>query len=139
MSTQKKIMIVDDSPIMRVVLGNIIGEDPNLLIVEYAANGQDALDKLNTVQPDLVILDLKMEKTNGIYFLENYKGKTNAKIMVVTGIEPNSQDKADATMLADAKRLADVVISKPSGVVSPDLKAKKGGEIKQQIRRLLNI
>jgi chemotaxis response regulator CheB len=131
---KKKIMVVDDSPIMRVILGNIVSEDANLQIIEYAANGKEALDKLTTVQPDLIILDLEMPEMDGIAFLQTVKMKSQAKIVVVTGVESTSPKISQAKMLG-----ASAVITKPSGTVSPDLKAKRGEEIKQTIYRVLGL
>lgn len=135
MVAKKNIMIIEDSPIMRVILGSIVGEDPtNLQISEYAANGKEALEKLNIVKPDLIILDLEMPEMDGITFLQNVKMKSNAKIMVVTGAEATSPKRNQAKILG-----AEAIIDKPSGVVSPDLKAKRGQEIKQTIYRLLGL
>ncbi|MGI0482627.1 response regulator [Geminocystis sp. CENA526] len=131
---KKQIMIVDDSPIMRVILGNIISEDVNLSIVEYASDGKEALAKLTNIQPDLIILDLEMPEMDGITFLQNVKAKSTAKIMIVTGADINSPKINQARMLG-----AQGVINKPSGVVSPDLKAKKGDEIKKTIYRILGL
>lgn len=130
----KQIMIVDDSPIMRVILGNIISEDSRLTIVEYAGDGLEALSKLERVKPDLIILDLEMPQMDGLTFLQNLKTKSNAKVLVVTGADLNSPKINQAKMLG-----VQGVINKPSGVVSPDLKAKKGEEIKNTIYRILGI
>lgn len=132
--SKKQIMVVEDSPIMRVILGNIISEDPNLMIVEYASNGKEALDKLNSVKPDLIILDLEMPEMDGIVFLQNVKTKSNAKILVVTGAESTSPKISQARMLG-----AQAIINKPSGVVSTDLKTVKGQEIKNTIYRILGV
>lgn len=131
---KKQIMIVDDSPIMRVILGNIISEDANLMIAEYASDGQEALSKLTNIKADLIILDLEMPTMDGITFLQNLKTKSNAKVMVVTGADLNSPKINQARMLG-----VQGIINKPSGVVSPDLKAKKGEEIKKTIYRILGL
>lgn len=134
MAAKKNIMIVEDSPIMRVILGTIVSEDTNLQIVEYASNGKEALEKLNSVKPDLIILDLEMPEMDGIQFLQNVKMKSNAKIMVVTGAEATSPKRSQASSLG-----VQAIIDKPSGVVSLDLKIKRGQEIKQTIYRILGL
>lgn len=131
---KKQIMIVDDSPIMRVIIGNIISEDVNLTIAEYASDGQEALSKLTNIKPDLIILDLEMPNMDGVTFLQNLKIKSNAKVIIVTGADLNSPKINQAKMLG-----ANAVINKPSGVVSPDLKVKKGEEIKKTIYRILGL
>ncbi|MGK7876420.1 MAG: response regulator [Xenococcaceae cyanobacterium] len=127
-------MVVEDSPIMRVVMGNMIYKDPLIEIVEYANNGKEALEKLGSTQPDLILLDIEMPEMDGLEFLRNSRLKTNAKVIVLTG-EPSSSPK-----VSNAKTLgANAVVSKPSGAVSLDLQEKRGQEIKQLIYQLLNL
>ncbi len=134
MVTKKKILVVDDSPIMRVVIGGIVNEDPMLQIVEYAADGIEALSKVESTQPDLILLDLEMPKMNGVDFMKNVRLKSRAKVLVVTAEDPSSPKVAQARGLG-----VDGVIFKPSGSVSADLKAQRSQEIRNSIHRILNI
>ena len=84
MPVKKKILVVDDSPIMSLVIGNIVSEDPLLQVVEYASDGMEALTKVGTVKPDLIILDLQMPKMNGVEFMKQVRLKSTAKVLVVT-------------------------------------------------------
>lgn len=68
---KKTILVVDDEEDMRWLLANIIGAEG--LNVELAANGQEALDYLQKAVPDLVLLDIKMPKINGLETLARIK------------------------------------------------------------------
>lgn len=61
--TLKKILLADDSQIFRKLQGTYLKSQPYELI--FAENGRDALHKVNTIKPDLVILDLMMPEMEG--------------------------------------------------------------------------
>lgn len=132
---RKKIMIVDDAPLMRLVIHNLLRGDPHLCLAAFASNGQEALDKLPEVEPDLILLDLDMPVMDGLEFLRHAQLKGQTRVVVLTSIAPKGSPRA-----LQAQALgADAVISKPSGAVSYDLADKAGSEIKQTIYRLLGI
>lgn len=64
------VMIVDDSALMRNVVGKIIEETPGLTVQTKAINGLFALKKLEMTHPDVIVLDLEMPEMNGIEFLK---------------------------------------------------------------------
>jgi two-component system, chemotaxis family, protein-glutamate methylesterase/glutaminase len=63
---QIQIMIVDDSLVVRRVLTNVLSTDPNLAIAGWASNGRLALAKLQTLRPDIILLDIEMPEMNGL-------------------------------------------------------------------------
>lgn len=131
---KKKILVVDDSPIMTLVMGGIVSEDPLLQVAEYASDGIEALAKVSTVQPDLILLDLEMPKMNGIEFMKLVRSKSQAKVLVVTAEDPASAKVAQIKGLG-----VDGIIFKPSGAVSADLKTKRSQEIRNEIHRILSL
>ena len=73
----KKILIIDDSALMRRVLSDIIGSDKRFMLSDAAGNGLEAYD-LITTNPgkyDLLVLDINMPKMNGIQLLEKLNDK----------------------------------------------------------------
>ena len=134
MVTKKKILVVDDSPIMTLIMGGIISEDPQLQVAEYASDGIEALAKVDTVKPDLILLDLAMPKMNGVEFMKQVRFKSKAKVLVVTAEEPTSPQVAQVKSLG-----VDGIIFKPAGAVSADLKAQRSQEIRDTIHRILGI
>lgn len=65
------IMVVDDSPLIRNALRNILAKFQDLLVVAEAANGVDALDLLPVAQPDVIIMDVNMPEMDGITTLKH--------------------------------------------------------------------
>ena len=63
------VLVVDDSALMRNLIGRMIEETPGLVVAEKAMNGRFALDKIPRVNPDIIVLDLEMPEMNGIEFL----------------------------------------------------------------------
>ena len=59
-----KVLIVDDSALMRSLIGKIIDNTPGLTVADKAMNGRFALQKLERVQPDIIVLDLEMPEMN---------------------------------------------------------------------------
>jgi chemotaxis response regulator CheB len=132
---KKRVMIVDDAAMMRLIIQNMLRGDPHLSLVGAASNGREALEKLSELQPDLILLDLEMPEMDGLEFLRHARLKSKARVLVLTSVAPQGSGKA---MQAYALG-ADVVISKPSGAISYDLAEKRGSELIQAIYRLLDI
>jgi len=65
MSTEIKILIADDHPVVRQGLCRIIEHASDLQIVAEVGNGQEALEKIQLLQPDIAILDIDMPGQDG--------------------------------------------------------------------------
>ncbi|GAB4223465.1 MAG: response regulator [Gammaproteobacteria bacterium] len=131
----KKIMLVDDSAMMRTIIRNLLEGDPQIEVAGVAANGQEALDLLAEAKPDLILLDIEMPVMTGLEFLPHARLKTKAKIVILSSIAIAGSEAA-----SKAKELgADAIISKPSGAVSFDLAEKRGSEIRQVIYEQLSL
>ncbi|MGC1377635.1 MAG: chemotaxis response regulator protein-glutamate methylesterase [Anaerolineales bacterium] len=105
---QIKIMIVDDSIVVRKVLTDILSHDPDLNIAGTAANGRLALSKLHTLRPDLILLDIEMPEMNGLEALPEIRKilpKTPI-IMFSTLTEWGAQATLDALELGATDYLA---------------------------------
>ena len=118
MSDEIGVLIVDDSAMMRNLIGRMVEDTPGLVVSEKAMNGNFALQKIPRVNPDVIILDLEMPEMNGIQFLEERK-KQGIKIPVVI-LSSLAAKGAQITMEALALGASDF-IQKPSGSVSTDI------------------
>ncbi|MDR0526189.1 MAG: chemotaxis response regulator protein-glutamate methylesterase [Spirochaetaceae bacterium] len=67
------VLIVDDSALMRNIIGKMVEDTPGLTVAEKAMNGLFALRKIPRVNPDVIVLDLEMPEMNGIEFLKERK------------------------------------------------------------------
>lgn len=92
-----KVFTIDDSPIYRQVLKDIICSDPNLEYMGFAANGAIAVKKLELIDPDIITLDIEMPEMNGIETLK-YIMKTRPKPVIM--ISSFTKDGADITLKA---------------------------------------
>ncbi len=81
----KKILVVDDSALMRRVLCDIINSDKRFQVVAKATNGLEAFDLLSRNTYDAVVLDVNMPKMNGLELLKELrKYKISAKVMMAS-------------------------------------------------------
>jgi len=116
------VLIVDDSALMRNLIGRMIDETPGLAIGDKAMNGKFALDKIPRVNPDVIVLDLEMPEMNGIEFLKKRK-ELGIKIPVVI-LSSIARRGAEITMEALSLGASDF-IQKPSGSESADIHVVK--------------
>ena len=85
----KKILIVDDSALMRRVLSDIIESDKRFVLTDSANNGLEAYDLIVTSPSkyDLIILDINMPKMNGIQLMEKMNEKNiHIPVLIVSTI-----------------------------------------------------
>lgn len=81
----KKILIVDDSALMRRVLCDIIDSDERFEVADKATNGLEAFDLLSRKQYDAVVLDVNMPRMNGLQLLEELrKYRISARVMMAS-------------------------------------------------------
>ncbi len=66
-----KVLIVDDSPLIRALLTEVIEQASDLKVIGVAEDPYDAREKIKALNPDLITLDIEMPKMDGISFLKN--------------------------------------------------------------------
>ncbi|MFP4567882.1 MAG: chemotaxis protein CheW [Candidatus Woesearchaeota archaeon] len=82
---QRKVLIVEDSTMMRGTLKGYI--DPKKFQVYEAVDGEDALNKIDEIKPEIMFLDIKMPKKDGITVLKAVKEKNlNIKTIMETSV-----------------------------------------------------
>ena len=84
-SDRKRILVVDDSPLMRRVLSDVINSDKRFQVTAKAADGIEAFDLLSRESFDAVVLDLNMPRMNGLELLaELRKYRIAARVMIAS-------------------------------------------------------
>ena len=86
-----KVFIADDSGVVRERLKEMLSELPGIEIVGQAENGAQATKLIEELSPDVVILDIRMPKGNGINVLENIKGDNPTLIVIMLTNYPYPQ------------------------------------------------
>lgn len=83
MKTQ--VMIADDHSLIREGIKQLLEFDGSIEVIAEASNGVECLEKLETLTPDVLLLDINMPEKNGIEVLEELKkNKSNVKVLILT-------------------------------------------------------
>ena len=61
-----RVLLVDDQPLLRTGLATILSTEPGVEVVGEASNGREALDQVETLDPDVVCMDVQMPHMDGI-------------------------------------------------------------------------
>lgn len=80
-----KVMLADDHVLMREGIRQLLEFDGSIEVIGEASDGEECLQKLEKVKPDVLLLDINMPKLNGIEVLEEIKRKKiNVKVLILT-------------------------------------------------------
>ena len=80
-----RVLIVDDHPLLREGIADLIGAEPDMQLVAEAANGREALAQFKLKRPDITLMDLQMPEMGGIEAIIAIRGEfPNARIIVLT-------------------------------------------------------
>ena len=82
----EKIMIVDDHSMVREGLKQLLELDGDLVVIGEAGNGEECLNLLQTLSPDVLLLDINMPVMNGLKMLEVLRQSSfrNQKVLILT-------------------------------------------------------
>lgn len=119
MSTDQKIrvLVVDDSAFMRKAISIMIGDDPQIEVIGTASNGEEGVEKVMALAPDLVTMDIEMPRMDGLTALRKIMADKPTPVMMVSSL---TTDGAQATL--DALELGAVdFIPKQMSYVSLDI------------------
>lgn len=122
MGQKISVMVADDSALMRRMISDMINMESDMEVIEIARNGEDLLEKLKTLEPDVITLDVEMPKMSGIEALKKIvEMKLPSKVIMLSSL---TKDGADTTMECLELGAIDFV-PKPSGSISLDINAVK--------------
>ncbi len=108
-SGKVRVLVVDDSPLMRQMLTRILESDPGIDVVGQAADAYQARELIKALNPDVLTLDVEMPGMNGIQFLRNLMRLRPMPVVMVSALT-----SAGSTATLDALELGAVdFIEKP--------------------------
>lgn len=106
-----KVLVVDDSAVVREILTKELAQDPQIKVVGSAADPYIARDKILTLHPDVLTLDVEMPRMDGITFLGKLMHSHPMPVVVLSSLTPKGGDNALAALDAGAVD----VMCKPGG------------------------
>ena len=96
-----RIMIVDDHEVVRLGMRAAFEAEPDLAVVGEASNGAEALAKMSVLDPELILMDVRMEKMDGIEACREIKSRyPDVKILMLTSY--TDEDAVISSILAGA-------------------------------------
>ena len=113
-----KVLIIDDSALVRQLLTEIFNSDPDIEVIGTAQDPYDAREKIKKLEPDVLTLDVEMPKMDGITFLTNLMRLRPMPVVMISSL---TEKGADVTFEALELGAVDFV-SKPKIDVSVGLK-----------------
>jgi two-component system chemotaxis response regulator CheB len=121
-----RVLIVDDSAIMSKILTSMLVADTSIEVVGNAKNGEDALEKMKQLSPDLITMDVNMPVMDGSTALKHIMIESPCPVVIMSNLSPSSY----ATILSFLNLGAVDFMSKP---------VKNRNIIKQQQRMVERV
>ncbi len=82
---QIRVMLVDDSALFIGAMKAALGQDPDIFVCGTAGDGQEALETVRALRPDVIVCDVQMPKMSGIEFVKRLLMRVQLPVVVVSG------------------------------------------------------
>lgn len=119
--TAIRVLVVDDSAFMRKVISDIINNDPDMEVVGKARDGQDALKKIQELNPDVVTMDVEMPGLDGLAALKELMMIDPVPVIMISSLTKRGTEQTVKALQLGAVDF----IAKPSGQISLDIDTVK--------------
>jgi two-component system, NarL family, response regulator DegU len=145
-----KIVIADDHALLRQGIKNVLSLEPDLDVIGEAADGEEAISKLESLKPDILLLDVNMPHMNGLEVTKRLKtAKSAVKIIILTIHDDENyvieviKSGADGYLLKDIEPgmlvKAIRLVYEGQSFIYPTLAKRLFGELSRQEERRLEV
>lgn len=108
-----KVMVVDDSALVRKVLSEVLNSDPDIEVVAQAVDPIFAMEKMEKITPDVITLDIEMPRMDGITFLQKLMAENPLPVVICSSL---TRENADTTLSALRAGAVDIITKPELGV-----------------------
>lgn len=112
-TTTIRVLVVDDSALIRQILTRALSVDPRIEVVGVAKTGVEAINQAKALRPDVITLDIEMPELTGLEALPHLRKSTDARILMLSTL-----DDPDTTYEALSSGAVDFITKPRSGVAS---------------------
>lgn len=133
-----KVLIIDDSAVVRSILADVLEKDPSIRVVGSAPDPFIARDKIVELKPDVLTLDVEMPRMDGITFLKKLMASHPMPVVMVSSLT----QKGAATTMAAMEAGALEIVAKPKIDVSrglADLKVELIDKVKAAAKAKMSV
>ena len=109
-ATPIKVLIVDDSPLVRSILTRVLSGEKDIAVVGGAKDPYEARELIIGFRPDVIILDIEMPRMDGLTFLRKLMAHYPVPVIMCSGVAP-ANSRAALQAIEDG---AIDVVAKPS-------------------------
>jgi two-component system, chemotaxis family, protein-glutamate methylesterase/glutaminase len=99
---QVRVLIVDDSAFMRTAISRMIASEPDLEVIGTLSSGSEALARLDSLNPDVITLDVEMPGLDGLETLRCIMNQSPRPVIMVSSVTEKDADKTFAALAAGA-------------------------------------
>lgn len=130
-----RLLVVDDHPVLRAGLANLLGQEPDIVVVGEADCGEMAITMWRTCRPHVGLIDLRMEGVDGVETIRRIRGHTpQARLVMLT----SSDASTDAELALSAGAAAYVSKTVETEQIAATIRAVHAGSegIRRGVREL---
>lgn len=111
-----RVVVAEDSAVTRQYLVHLLGQDPELEVLAEARNGAEAVDLVEALRPDVIVMDVEMPRMDGYEATRQIMETIPTPIVMVSAHSSQLEGRAFEALRAGAL----VLVNKPSGPDYPD-------------------
>lgn len=134
MSDRIRVLVADDSALMRLMISEILNSDKEIEVMATAKDGEDCIKKVAELMPDVITLDLEMPRLDGLNALGYIMSENPTPVVMVSAYTLNGSD----AIFHALKYGAVDFVSKPSGPISGDIR-EVGDELIAKVKMAASV